>query len=107
VAIRKKEHHRGDTRSADQLLRLAYHSEQLPTLRPERIERYIIPESTAVPIQYRGLPLDAIEDAISRSSAMQNALNLLVRKQERIEGRPVTPLHGGHVGTIRDLVNCW
>jgi len=45
--------------------------------------------------------------AISRSSAMQNALNLLVRKQERIEGRPVTPLHGGHVGMIRDLVNCW
>src|SRR5271169_1922581 len=62
--------------------------------------RYIVPESAAVPIQYRGLPLDAIEDAIGRSSAMQNALNLLVRKQERIEGRPVTPLHGGHVGLL-------
>jgi hypothetical protein len=94
VAIRKKEHQRGDTRCADQLLRLAYHSEQLPTLGPETIERYVIPESTAVPIQYRGLPLDAIEDAIGRSSAMQNALNLLVRK------RPVTPLHGGHVGLL-------
>jgi Uncharacterised methyltransferase family (DUF6094) len=67
VAIRKKEHHRGDTRYADQLLRLAYNSEQLPTLGPETIERYIVPESTAVPIQYRGLPLDAIEDAICRS----------------------------------------
>ena len=53
----------------------------------ETTERYIIPESKAVPIQYRGLPLDVIEDAIGRSSAMQNALNLLVRKQERIEGR--------------------
>jgi len=100
LAIRKKEHHRGDTRYADQLLRLAYNSNQLPTLGPETTERFIVPESTAVPIQYRGLPLDAIEDAISRSSAMRNALNLLVRKQERIEGRPVTPLHGGHVGLL-------
>jgi hypothetical protein len=100
VAIRKKEHHRGDTRYADQLLRLAYNSRQLPTLGPETPERYIVPESTAVPIQCRGLPLDAIEDAIGRSSSMQNALNLLVRKQERIEGRPVTPLHGGHVGLL-------
>ena len=100
VAVRKKEHHRGDTRYADQPLRLAYNSSQLPRLGPETTDRYIVPESTAVPIQYRGLPLDAIEDAISRSSAMQNALNLLVRKQERIEGRPVTPLHGGHVGLL-------
>jgi hypothetical protein len=44
VAVRKKEHQRGDTRCADQLLRLAYHSEQLPTLGSETIERYIIPE---------------------------------------------------------------
>ena len=91
----------GDTRYADQLLRLAYNSGQLPTLSSETTECYIVPESkAAVPIQYRGLPLDAIEDAINRSSAMQNALNLLVRKQERIEGRPVTPLHGGHVGLL-------
>jgi len=100
LAIRKKEHHRGDIRYADQLLRLAYNSSKLPTLSSETTERYIVPESAAVPIQYRGLPLDAIEDAMSRSSAMQNALNLLVRKQERIEGRPVTPLHGGHVGLL-------
>ena len=80
---------------------MAYNSGQLPTLSSETTECYIVPESkAAVPIQYRGLPLDAIEDAISRSSAMQNALNLLVRKQERIEGRPVTPLHGGHVGLL-------
>jgi len=44
--------------------------------------------------------LDEIEDALPRSGAMQNTFNLLVRKQERIEGRPVTPLHGGHVGLL-------
>ena len=49
VAIRKKEHHRGDTRYADQLLRLAYNSDRLPTLSSETTERYIVPESVAVP----------------------------------------------------------
>lgn len=46
IAIRKKEHHRGDTRYADQLLRLAYNSNQLPTLSSETTERFIVPEST-------------------------------------------------------------
>ena len=100
LAVRKKEHQRGDTRHADQLVRMAYHYDALPPLSSETAERYIIPESTPVPVQYRGLPLDAIEDALSRSGAMENARSLLVRKQERIEGRPVTPLHGGHVGLL-------
>jgi len=96
LGLRKKEHQRGDTRYADQLLRMAYHYEALPPLSSETAERYLIPESTAVPVQCRGLPLDAIEDEVARSGAMENALNLLVRKEKRIEGRPVTPLHGGH-----------
>lgn len=51
-------------------------------------------------MQYRGLPLDEIEDELARSSAMQGALNLLIRKPESITGRPVTPLRGGHVGLL-------
>ena len=104
---RKKSHLRGEPKGADDLLRIAYKPQLLPVLNQEVVERYAIPPSSPATITFTGLPLDTIEDAISRSSAMQNALNLLVRKQERIEGRPVTPLHGGHVGTIRDLVNCW
>jgi len=38
--------------------------------------------------------------------AMQNACGILVRKQQKMTGRPVTPLHKGHVSTIRNLVNC-
>ena len=98
--IRKAEHKRGNTRAADQLLRLAYATERLPILGPETAERYPIPPSVAVPVQYRGLPLDQIEDGLVRSSAMQSALNLLIRKPESITGRPVTPLHGGHVGLL-------
>lgn len=50
LGVRKKEHQRGDTRHADQLLRMAYHYDALPPLSCETAERYIIPESTAVPV---------------------------------------------------------
>ena len=100
IGTRKAEHKRGDTRAADQLLRLAYAPERLPILGPETVERYPVPPSVAVPVQYRGLPLDQVEDGLVRSSAMQSALNLLIRKPESITGRPVTPLHGGHVGLL-------
>ena len=100
IGIRKPEHKRGDTRAVDQLLRLAYATELLPILGPDAAERYSVPSSVPVDVQYRGLPLDEIEDALVRSSAMQSALNLLIRKPESITGRPVTPLHGGHVGLL-------
>src|SRR5207245_9988123 len=51
-------------------------------------------------IHYTGLPLDQIEDAIERSVAMQNARGVLFRKQQKMSGRPVTPLHKGHVGLL-------
>ena len=49
---------------------------------------------------YKGIDLDQLEDVLQRSSALQSALAVLVRQQERITGRPVTPLHGGHVGLL-------
>ena len=55
IGTRKAEHKRGDTRAADQLLRLAYAPERLPILGPETVERYPVPPSVAVPVQYRGL----------------------------------------------------
>jgi hypothetical protein len=49
-------------------------------------------------INYTGLPLDVLEDALQRSTAMQNARGVLVRKQQKLTGRPVLPLHKGGVG---------
>jgi len=63
-------------------------------------ERYAIPPSPPATITYTGLPLDEIEDALQRSVAMQNARGILVRKQRKITGCPVTPLHKGHVGLL-------
>ena len=103
---RKKSPLLGESKGADDLLRIAYKPHLLPVLNQELAERYAIPPSSPATIAYTGLPLDAIEDALQRSVAMQNARGILVRKQQKMTGRPVTPLHKGHVGTIRNLVNC-
>jgi hypothetical protein len=41
-----------------------------------------------------------VEDALQRSTAMQNARGILVRKQQKLTGRPLLPLHGGSVGLL-------
>src|SRR3974390_2587716 len=102
----KKAHLRGEPKGAGELLRIAYKPHLLPVLNQEVGERYAIPPSPPATITYTGLPLDEIEDALQRSVAMQNARGILVRSQQKMSGRPVTPLHKGHVGTIRNLVNC-
>lgn len=97
---RKKSHARGEPRGVDALLRTGYRPSVIPLLNKEVVERYVIPPSPPATIHYTGLPLDQIEDAIERSVAMQNAHGVLVRKQQKMSGRPVTPLHKGHVGLL-------
>ena len=97
---RKKAHLRGEPKGADELLRIAYKPHLLPVLNQEVAERYAIPPSSPATITHTGLPLDAIEDALQRSVAMQNARGILVRKHQKMTGRPVTPLHKGHVGLL-------
>ena len=97
---RKKAHLRGEPKGAEELLRIAYKPQSLPVLNQEVRERYAIPPSLPTKISFTGLPLDEIEDALQRSVAMQNARGILVRKQQKMSGRPVTPLHKGHVGLL-------
>ena len=97
---RKKAHLRGEPKGAEDLLRIAYKPQLLPVLNQEVSERYAIPPSPPTTITHTGLPLDEIEDALQRSVAMRNACGILVRKQQKMTGRPVTPLHKGHVGLL-------
>jgi len=69
----------------------------LAVLNQEVSEQYAIPPSPPATITHTGLPLDEIEDALQRAVAMGNACGILVRKQQKMTGRPVTPLHKGHV----------
>jgi len=97
---RKKSHARGEPQGVDGLLRAGYRPSSIPPLNAHVAECYPIPSSSPATIHYTGLPLDMIEDALERSVAMQNARGVLVRKQHKMSGRPVTPLHKGHVGLL-------
>jgi hypothetical protein len=100
IGTRRKPHARGEPKGVDALLRAGYRPNSIPAFTQDLPERYFIPPSDPATIHYAGLPLDEIEDALERSAAMQNARAVLVRKQQKISGRPVTPLHKGHVGLL-------
>jgi len=98
--LRKKPRNRGEPTAADLLIRTGAGYDNIPVLSPEITERYTVPPSQPLAIHYVGLPLDAVEDSLQRSAAMQNLRGILVRKHQRMNGRPVTPLHKGHVGLL-------
>lgn len=74
--------------------------QDLPALRDQAEHRYAIPPSLPATFVYRGLPLDEIEDKLIQSSAYRQVRRTLLRERGRIHGRPLTPLHGGHVGLL-------
>jgi SAM-dependent methyltransferase len=72
----------------------------LPPLPPEPDHLYVAPPGAPVRMVHRGLPLDEIEDLLPRSSAYRQASAVLFAHQTDVTGRPLTPLHGGHVGLL-------
>jgi hypothetical protein len=67
-------------------------------LEPDHL--YTAPPSGPVRLVHRGLPLDQIEDLLPKSSAYRQASAVLFAQQADVTGRPLTPLHGGHVGLL-------
>jgi hypothetical protein len=67
-------------------------------LEPDHL--YAAPPSGPVRLVHRGLPLDLIEDLLPKSSAYRQASAILFAQQADVTGRPLTPLHGGHVGLL-------
>ncbi|MGH9374928.1 MAG: DUF6094 domain-containing protein [Terriglobia bacterium] len=61
---------------------------------------YAVPEADPIELVHRGLPLDAIEDVLAQSSAYRQASRILFSRLSRNEGRPLTPLHGGHTALL-------
>ena len=62
--------------------------------------QYEIPPSGPVVLTNTGIPLDEVEDLLLDSAAYCQASRILVPKQRVVRGRPLTPLHGGHVGLL-------
>ncbi len=80
------------------LLRLIYNT-PLRDLGEEH-ELYTLPATPPTAVAYRGLPLDEVEDMIPQSAAWKQVAPFLLPKEEMTTGRPITPLHGGHVGLL-------
>ncbi len=73
----------------------------LPDLTSTVDRLYSVPRTGAAPeLTYVGLPLDDIEDRLLGSNAWKGAVPLLLPKPQVNGGRPITPLHGGHVGLL-------
>jgi hypothetical protein len=76
----------------------------LPLLAPGAAQ-LLVPPSGAAELSYAGLPLDAIEDLLPASPAYRQIAQILDPEPLALNTRPLTPLHKGHIGPIRDVAN--
>ncbi|MFP5228557.1 MAG: hypothetical protein ACLGXA_13105, partial [Acidobacteriota bacterium] len=88
--------------SQRRLRALAQHGghERLPELARGSVEPYAVPLSGEAALTYRGLPYNVIEDLLPHSAAWKQAAQVLLPSEDMAIGRPITPLHGGHVGLL-------
>jgi SAM-dependent methyltransferase len=79
---------------------ISHDMEKIPPLSGSADRTYAVPPGEPVRMVYRGFPLDEIEDLLPKSSAYRQAAPILFAREADITGRPLTPLHGGHVGLL-------
>jgi SAM-dependent methyltransferase len=88
------------TRARLYYARLARNTSPIPVLPPEPEAQYAVPASGPSQLVCRGLPLDEIEDQLPKSAAYRQALPILFSPVTHVEGRPLLPLHAGHLGLL-------
>ena len=74
--------------------------DKLADLIDEAATAYSIPPSGPATFTNVGIPLDEVEDLLIRSAAYRQVRRVLIHEQSNVRGRPLTPLHGGHVGLL-------
>jgi hypothetical protein len=74
--------------------------EALPVLADQPQRSYAVPEAAPIELVHRGLPLDAIEDLLPQSPAYRQAQRVLFAPESHERGRPLSPLHAGHVSIL-------
>ena len=79
---------------------LARNPSQIPVLPLSPKRDTTCPTSGPAQLVYRGLPLDEIEDLLPQSTAYRQAGRILFAGPASAIGRPLTPLHGGHVSLL-------
>jgi hypothetical protein len=81
------------------LERLSVHG-GFPDLTDEPETKYSVPASGVAMLTNSGIPLDDVEDLLLRSAAYRQCRRVLLHEHSSVRGRPLTPLHGGHVGLL-------
>lgn len=103
LAVRRKRHERpcdsALAQATEYLEQLAI-GQQLPALTDTAEAIYCVPESGPVLLSNTGIPLDEVEDLLLQSAAYRQASRILLHERSDVRGRPLTPLHGGHVGLL-------
>jgi hypothetical protein len=103
LAIRRKKHER--PRDAALIEATEYFEQlaigrELPPLTGTSEAIYRVPESGRAILSNTGIPLDEVEDLLLQSAAYRQASRILLHERSDVRGRPLTPLHGGHVGLL-------
>lgn len=79
------------------LQELTRQHDAIPAL-PDSPDRcFVVPPGPPARLEYRGLPLDQVEDLLANSLAWLQARRITHPPQAAHAGRPLTPLHKGHV----------
>lgn len=99
---RKRHQHVRDSVFLDSIrhLEMLSSKDDLQLLNDKPAVRYAPPPSGPVSLTNTGIPLDEVEDLLLNSAAYRQASRILLPKQRDVRGRPLTPLHGGHVGLL-------
>ena len=103
LATRRKRH---DRLSDTALLRDTRFLEAIATqnevalLKDDPDAKYEVPASGPIVLTNAGIPLDEVEDLLLESAAYRQAARVLLPNLGHARGRPLTPLHGGHVGLL-------
>jgi hypothetical protein len=79
---------------------LARNPSQVPAMPSEPETWYDVPPSGPTQLVHRGLPLDEVEEMLPQSAAYRQAGRILFAEPVGATGRPLTPLHAGHVGLL-------
>lgn len=103
LAVRRKRHERPRDTA---LVEATEYFEQLatrgdpPALTDTPEALYQVPGSGPAMLSNTGIPLDEVEDLLLQSAAYRQATRTLLHERSDVRGRPLTPLHGGHVGLL-------
>ena len=98
---RERLHDRDVSAARELLFSVGRNYARLSPLADEPDRMYSVPPSSPiVRLTHRGLPMDVLEDLLPSSRAYRQAGRILFAPEVQVHGRPLTPLHAGHVGIL-------